>query len=47
MSEADQKATLLEYLRTTRKTVLWKLEGLSDYDVRRLGRSDDGDRRSA
>jgi uncharacterized damage-inducible protein DinB len=35
MSDADQKATLLEYLRTGRKAVLWKLEGLSDYDVRR------------
>jgi uncharacterized damage-inducible protein DinB len=35
MSETDQKAKLLEYLRTARQAVLWKLEGLSDYDVRR------------
>ena len=29
------KATLHRYLRTTRETLLWKLEGLSEYDVRR------------
>lgn len=31
----DPKATLHRYLRTTRETLLWKLEGLSEYDVRR------------
>jgi uncharacterized damage-inducible protein DinB len=35
MSEHDQKATLLEYLRTARGALLWKLDGLSEYDVRR------------
>ncbi|MFT7840661.1 DinB family protein [Saccharothrix sp. BKS2] len=31
----DPRADLLHYLRTARETVLWKLEGLSEYDVRR------------
>jgi uncharacterized damage-inducible protein DinB len=35
MSAEEQKATLLNYLRGGRKAVLWKLEGLSDYDARR------------
>jgi uncharacterized damage-inducible protein DinB len=35
MSEESRKAQLLQYLRTAREAVLWKLEGLSDYDVRR------------
>lgn len=35
MSADDQKAKLLRYLRVGREAVLWKLEGLSDYDVRR------------
>jgi uncharacterized damage-inducible protein DinB len=30
-----QKEVLLDYLQTTRESVLWKLEGASDYDVRR------------
>jgi uncharacterized damage-inducible protein DinB len=35
MSEESRKAELLQYLRRGREAVLWKLEGLSDYDVRR------------
>jgi uncharacterized damage-inducible protein DinB len=35
MPEEDEKAHLLSYLRTGREAVLWKLEGLSEYDVRR------------
>jgi uncharacterized damage-inducible protein DinB len=31
----DEKTDLLSYLRNAREAVLWKLEGLSDYDVRR------------
>ena len=31
----DPKADLQEYLRSARAAVLWKLEGLSEYDVRR------------
>lgn len=30
-----QKEVLLEYLQSARETVLWKLEGASDHDVRR------------
>ena len=32
---ADPKATLHRYLRSGRDALLWKLEGLSEYDVRR------------
>ena len=35
MGESDQKADLRRYLQDTRGSVLWKLEGLSEYDVRR------------
>jgi uncharacterized damage-inducible protein DinB len=35
MSEADQKADLHRYLQIGRDAVLWKLDGLSEYDVRR------------
>ena len=35
MTAPDPKADLLEYLRHARAAVLWKLEGLSEYDVRR------------
>ncbi|WP_281153983.1 DinB family protein [Streptomyces sp. HYC2] len=35
MIEADPKATLLRYLQDARDALLWKLEGLSEYDVRR------------
>jgi hypothetical protein len=31
----DPKAGLHEYLRTGREVMLWKLEGLSEYDMRR------------
>lgn len=33
--ELDEKATLLRYLRTAREALLWKLDGLSEYDIRR------------
>jgi uncharacterized damage-inducible protein DinB len=35
MPEADDKQMLHQYLQTSREVLLWKLEGLSDYDVRR------------
>ena len=35
MSRPDEKADLHRYLRTGREALLWKLEGLSEYDVRR------------
>ncbi len=35
MREADEKQTLHRYLRDVREVLLWKLEGLSDYDIRR------------
>ncbi|NEB81555.1 DinB family protein [Streptomyces sp. SID14478] len=35
MSENDQKKDLLQYLQHARDALLWKLEGLSEYDVRR------------
>src|SRR5215207_9704293 len=35
MTEADQKANLQHYLQAARDALLWKLEGLSEYDVRR------------
>jgi uncharacterized damage-inducible protein DinB len=31
----DQKADLLRYLQAARDALLWKLDGLSEYDVRR------------
>ena len=31
----DPKDTLVEYLQTARDAMVWKLEGLSEYDVRR------------
>ncbi|MGW1135755.1 DinB family protein [Streptomyces griseoluteus] len=31
----DPKADLLHYLRSAREALLWKLEGLSEYDARR------------
>jgi uncharacterized damage-inducible protein DinB len=31
----DPKDTLVEYLQTARDAVVWKVEGLSDYDARR------------
>lgn len=35
MNFPDAKADLQHYLRLAREAVLWKLDGLSDYDVRR------------
>jgi uncharacterized damage-inducible protein DinB len=35
MAVPDPKAELLRYLQTARETLLWKLDGLSEYDVRR------------
>src|ERR1700722_7093235 len=35
MSEYDPKADLRRYLQLVREAVLWKLEGLSEYDARR------------
>jgi uncharacterized damage-inducible protein DinB len=35
MSEADEKQTLHRVLQNARGVLLWKLEGLSDYDIRR------------
>lgn len=35
MSEADEKQTLHRYLQNARGVLVWKLEGLSDYDIRR------------
>jgi uncharacterized damage-inducible protein DinB len=35
VSEADEKQTLHRYLQNVRGVLLWKLEGLSDYDIRR------------
>jgi uncharacterized damage-inducible protein DinB len=35
MSEADEKQTLHRHLQNARGALLWKLEGLSDYDIRR------------
>jgi uncharacterized damage-inducible protein DinB len=35
MTPTDEKADLHRYLRVAREALLWKLEGLSEYDVRR------------
>jgi Protein of unknown function (DUF664) len=35
MAEFDPKADLRRYLQAAREALLWKLEGLSEYDVRR------------
>lgn len=35
MSESDQKAVLHRYLQTAREVLLWKLDGLGEYDIRR------------
>jgi uncharacterized damage-inducible protein DinB len=35
MNESDQKADLQRYLQIGRDAVLWKLDGLSEYNVRR------------
>src|SRR5258708_38301287 len=35
MASSDEKADLQRYLQTARDALLWKLDGLSEYDVRR------------
>ena len=35
MSLAEPKETLLDYLQNAREAMLWKLDGLSEYDARR------------
>jgi hypothetical protein len=35
MAETDPKATLVRYLQQARDAVLWKLDGLGEYDIRR------------
>jgi uncharacterized damage-inducible protein DinB len=35
MTEADEKQSLHRYLQRGRDVLLWKLDGLSDYDIRR------------
>jgi len=35
MTDADAKQTLHWYLQNAREVLLWKLDGLSDYDIRR------------
>jgi uncharacterized damage-inducible protein DinB len=35
VTENDRKAVFLRYLAAAREGLLWKLEGISDYDVRR------------
>ena len=35
MSERDPKSDLRDYLQEGREALLWKLDGLSDYDIRR------------
>lgn len=35
MSEVDPKADLHRYLQMAREALVWKLDGLSDYDIRR------------
>ena len=35
MTDLDAKLALLRYLRTAREAILWKLDGLDEYDARR------------
>jgi Protein of unknown function (DUF664) len=35
MAGSDQKSDLHRYLRTGREALVWKLDGLSEYDVHR------------
>ncbi|MFC7645949.1 DinB family protein [Streptosporangium lutulentum] len=35
MIETEPKADLCRYLQTVREALLWKLDGLSEYDIRR------------
>lgn len=39
MTEADPKTDLHRYLRGAREALLWKLDGLSEYDIRRSGQN--------
>ena len=40
MTDEGQKADLQRYLQAARDALLWKLEGLSEYDARRPGPPD-------
>jgi uncharacterized damage-inducible protein DinB len=35
VAESDEKADLLRYLQIARESLVWKLDGLSEYDIRR------------
>ena len=35
MAQSDEKADLLHYLQVAREALVWKLDGLSEYDIRR------------
>jgi Protein of unknown function (DUF664) len=35
MTESDPKADLRRYLQAAREALVWKLDGLSEYDARR------------
>ncbi|MGH4012209.1 MAG: hypothetical protein ACRDTH_29290 [Pseudonocardiaceae bacterium] len=35
MTGSDMKADLLSYLQAAREALLWKLDGLSEYNIRR------------
>ncbi|WP_209021792.1 DUF664 domain-containing protein [Nocardioides sp. 503] len=35
MTTSDPKATLVDYLQQAREAIVWKLEGLGEYDARR------------
>jgi uncharacterized damage-inducible protein DinB len=35
MTQTDQKAVLKHYLQRARDAIMWKLDGLSEYDIRR------------
>jgi hypothetical protein len=35
MTQSDPKANLHRYLQAAREALLWKLEGLAEYDLRR------------
>lgn len=35
MSDQEEKADLLRYLRQAREVLVWKLDGLTEYDIRR------------
>jgi uncharacterized damage-inducible protein DinB len=35
MAESDEKADLLRYLQIARESLVWKIDGLSEYEIRR------------